>query len=515
MKVLIADDELHIRNGLRNGIAWEELGITKILTAEDGEMALRLCEEERPEFLITDIRMPGLDGLDLAQQASERWGIRKIVIFSGYSEFEYAKKAISIGVVEYLLKPVNMDELFSLLKKSAEEIRQEDQAKMENLQKMLRVYLEEDGLTGNAGENEKRNISRILGELYEGTSHIPTEMVLLIIEEDNIYGRKKGQNISAHLEMNQKVLWKTEQRMVLLHAINSRKERQEYRHQLKKQLMCWNENQKCATFSMGISERGDDRCLLQLYRQAANCLKHRMYSGEKSCLFYEDIRWEKELAHPLLYLEKEQIERTVNIMDMSQLKIQIHKQFEYLYSKRCTEKQVAQELCLAIKNIVFNVMKEKGIDIEGVLDRNEDLFRKQMDFSSLDSYEAWICDYCSLLLQSLSDLHGKHYSSVISRAVDYINQHYSEEVTLKMVADEVNKSSSYFSCIFKKEMNVNFNEYLNQVRIRKAKELLRMPDAIIYEVAEQTGFHDYKYFTKVFKKLCGCSPTEYIKNENR
>ena len=82
-----------------------------------------------------------------------------------------------------------------------------------------------------------------------------------------------------------------------------------------------------------------------------------------------------------------------------------------------------------------------------------------------------------------------------------MNQHYGEDITLKSLAEKVNKSASYFSCIFKKEMGVNFNEYLNQVRIKNAMEMLRLPDVVIYEVAEKTGFHDYKYFTKVFRKL--------------
>ena len=168
---------------------------------------------------------------------------------------------------------------------------------------------------------------------------------------------------------------------------------------------------------------------------------------------------------------------------------------------------------MTIKNVVFDVMREKGVDIAGILDSNQELFQSQMEYTSLDGYEAWICDYCDLLLRGLKDLSGKCYSAVISKAVDYMNQHYGEDITLKSLAEKVNKSASYFSCIFKKEMGVNFNEYLNQVRIKNAMEMLRLPDVVIYEVAEKTGFHDYKYFTKVFRKLCGCSPTEYINHK--
>ena len=118
MKILIADDERHIRNGLGSNIDWKFLGIDTVFTAEDGVAAERICSEHRPEIIISDIRMPGIDGLELAERAIEGYGARKVILLSGYSEFEYAKKAISIGVVEYLLKPVNLDKLTDLLAKS-------------------------------------------------------------------------------------------------------------------------------------------------------------------------------------------------------------------------------------------------------------------------------------------------------------------------------------------------------------------------------------------------------------
>ena len=118
MKILIADDERHIRNGLGSNIDWKFLGIDTVFTAEDGVAAERICSEHRPEIIISDIRMPGIDGLELAERAIEGYGARKVILLSGYSEFEYAKKAISIGVVEYLLKPVNLDKLTDLLAKA-------------------------------------------------------------------------------------------------------------------------------------------------------------------------------------------------------------------------------------------------------------------------------------------------------------------------------------------------------------------------------------------------------------
>ena len=137
MKALIVDDEMHIRNGLQKSVKWRELGIEQIFTAEDGREALAVCLKEKPEILITDIRMPGMDGLTLAQAAIDKAKVKKVVILSGFSEFEYAKTAIRLGVVDYLLKPVKLEELSVLLKRMVEEIRLESRQKELQNQEMV------------------------------------------------------------------------------------------------------------------------------------------------------------------------------------------------------------------------------------------------------------------------------------------------------------------------------------------------------------------------------------------
>lgn len=509
MKVLIADDEMHIRNGLKKGIPWKALGIDEVLTAEDGEAALEICREKRPEIIVTDIRMPGLDGLSLTQSAGEHWGLKKAVILSGYSEFEYAKRAIGLGVADYLLKPVKTDELTALIEKIVKEIHEEkykeEAARQEKILDILEGRL--------PAEEIKTLLCERKGIKYR-KENFSNNIVLGVLKGDVVYGKKAcgTDDLREYIEEERGITFLVREKLssVFLLQLCSRQDRGDYLSRMSSCLRRINKRHTdSAGFSLGVSSAGMVRDVARLYKQACLALEHRLYLGAGSCMFYEQIPGESEKIYPVLSLDKSAIEESVLMLQVEELNRHIHKHFVYLREKRCTDKQTVQELCLAVKNTVFDVMKEKGVDIAGILDRNQELFQSQMDFSTLVSYEKWLCDYCYLLLAGLRDLTGKHYSTIISRAVDYINQHYSEEITLKGLAEEVNKSPSYFSCIFKKEMGLNFNEYLNQVRIRKAKELLRMPDMVIYEVAEKTGFHDYKYFTKVFKKLCGCSPSEY------
>ncbi|HJD47620.1 MAG TPA: response regulator [Candidatus Mediterraneibacter norfolkensis] len=504
MKILIADDERHIRNGLGSNIDWKFLGIDTVFMAEDGVAAERICREHRPEIIISDIRMPGIDGLELAERAIEGDGARKVILLSGYSEFEYAKKAISIGVVEYLLKPVNLDKLTDLLAKSIKEIESEDrQAEIVRRQE-IRKILEEGG-----------EYSAVRALLYLKGERLPREIVLVSVEKNEIYGQRGSRAVSEEeaeerLSMqgkdrgNIRILFREEERIVFLTEVSSRSERMEYRQ------IIWSAMRELRSdYTAGVSSKGDISEIAGLYRQSAEALKHRLYRKDPVCIFYDELDMTQERIFPLLYFNKDEFRECIELLRVEQMEEMIHAQFCRLYEKKCTDHRVPVELCTAIKNAVFEVMQEKGVDIAGILDRNQAMFQNQLHFSGLDSYERWIQDYCSLLLQGLKDLTGKKYSSVISRAVDYIQQHYMEPITLTSTAETVNKSASYFSCIFKKEMGVNFNEYLNQIRIRKAKQLLRKPDAVVYQVSEAVGFHDYKYFTKVFKRICGCAPGEY------
>ena len=399
---------------------------------------------------------------------------------------------------------MKLEELTALISRSVKEILWDNQEKRISREQEIRKILE--------GKQPIGTLGRLL---YEEKQNYPREIVVAVVRRNKIYG-EKWEKTSIEWEdacgENTRLLFAEAAGAVFIEGISSRRDRLEYSQNLHSRLRAMNYG--VGTYCMGVSGRGTMTEICQLHEQAQEALRHRMYLKNAGCIFYDTLPGTKEPIYPLLHFDKRSMKESISTLQMDYVKELICNQFDYLYEKKCTNKQAAAELCMAIKNAVFDVMKEKGVDIEGILDSNQEMFQRQMEFSSLDSYKAWICDYCHLLLCGLQDLSGKRYSSVISRAVDYINQHYKEDITLRGLAEEVNKSTSYFSCIFKKQMGVNFNEYLNQVRVRKAKELLRMPDAVIYEIAEQTGFHDYKYFAKVFRKQCGCSPSDYSRRRN-
>lgn len=500
MKILIADDEQHIRNGLKFSLDWEQLKIDQVFTAEDGEEALEVCRREKPEIILTDIRMPGLDGLELAKRATETYGAKKVLIMSGYSEFAYAQSAIRIGAVDYLLKPIKLDELENTLGKIVDDISEERKK-----EELLIADILEEMIAGRApGKEEERKIL----EKYKNMG----EIFCVILRADRVYAesekagfRQRAAEIAAGLEQrNFYPLVRDKDELILMWRAEDYQERSTYRGMIISAIssVC----RPDIPWSAGVSMTGNFSHLSALYEQARNALKCRLYMEKEKIIFYEDVA---RKTHTKVYFSREDIRWQISDLQADKIQKVISESFGKFRESQCINKTEVQEFCITFKNQLLDILKGKGIEIESLLEKNSALFEKQMDYDVLSSYESWLQDCCYLILKGVSALTGKQHSSAVRKAIAYVNENYSHDITLAAIAEDVQKSTNYFCYIFKKDTGMNFNEYLNTVRINKAKELLRTSEYMVYEISEMVGYHDYSYFAKVFKKNCGCSPSEY------
>lgn len=500
MKILIADDEQHIRNGLKFSLDWERLKIDKVFTAEDGEEALEVCRREKPEIILTDIRMPGLDGLELAKKATETYGTKKVLIMSGHSEFSYAQSAIRIGAVDYLLKPIKLEELENTLGKIVDDILEE--RKKEDL---FFADILEEMIAGRApGKDEEQKIL----EKYKNMG----EVFCVILRADRVYAgseknssRQRAAEIAADLEQrNFYPLIRDKEELTLMWKAGDYQERSTYKGMIISALtsVCKSDIQ----WSAGVSMTGSFSQLSTLYEQACNALKCRLFMEKEKIIFYEDIC---RKTHEKVYFSREEIRRQISGLQAGKIQKVISGVFEKFRANQCINKNEVQEFCITFKNQLLDILRDKGIEIKELLEKNSALFEKQMDYDVLSSYESWLQDCCYLILKGVSSLTGKQHSTAVRKAIVYVNQNYSHDITLAAIAEDVQKSMNYFCYIFKKDTGMNFNEYLNTVRINKAKELLRTSEFMVYEISEMVGYHDYSYFAKVFKRMCGCSPSEY------
>lgn len=520
MKILIVDDEIQIRTGLEIGVPWDSLGISQVFIAENGIEALTICEKEKPQIVITDIRMPEISGLELGKKIKELYKPVEVIILSGYSEFEYAKKALELGAFDYLLKPIRIKELMECVQKTKEKIekfylemkQQSTVSELVGTYEILKLLKKNEVL-------EKKEI-----EVFQNYSFIEfkDEVRVGICDYDQIkekldYGTQKllDGKVDELLEKckSSKIRLKSGKYAFIINVISDFDvERKSiiFQDELKK-LNEILEKEIDNTISMAISKKGKPEEIPQLFAEAEKLIKKRMYIGKKA--FIETDQDEQEVKIKLNPLDVMKVKKRIEHLDYEHIHLYFKEVFLNLKDQKIDSEDFVRSICEQLKSILFCSMLEEGIDIEGICENNQEFLNDIPKYLTIDEYEHWIDTFYEMIIQGLSALSGKQHSRAILKAVDYISQNYSKNINLEMTAEYVNKSKNYFSYLFKKELGVSFVEYLNIVRIGEAKKILDTTDDKTYEIAEKVGFSDYKYFSSVFKKIVGVSPSKYKKGE--
>lgn len=519
MKLLIADDELQIRTGLAEGIPWKTLGFEEVFTAENGVQGLNICKEHHPEIIITDIRMPGMTGLDLGKAVKEQDDFVEVIVLSGYSDFEYAREAIEMRAFQYLLKPIKISELISCVERAKEKI-----------QKVNR-------------ENDSRkelyviNRKRIMQQIFSKRELLKEEDVQVLQEQLELSGTnpvivgicsadRSGESVQGSvpyfikcrnniLDPNKmKELYVEDDSMYWIMEVLSENDKQRKVLKLKEQLLIFNklhEKQFFNTMSMSVSHAGNLQEATLLLNEAKQLLKKRMYEGA-GC-FAEWEKGDEEQKIRLNPINTAELQKRIESLDIERVNAYLEEVFETLEHNKVTSVNFVKSICEQLKNILLQTLLDKGIDIEGIFEHNRTLLNDIPEYRTMKEYKGWIDTLYQSILQGLSQLSGKRHSRVILQAVDFISKNYAGDINLEMTADYVQKSKNYFSYLFKKELGNSFVEYLNQVRVENAKKLLDTTDERTYEISEYVGYKEYKYFSSVFKKITGFSPAQYRKRQ--
>lgn len=530
LKVFLVEDETVIREGLRDNIEWEEFGYKFVGEAADGEMALPLIRKTKPDVLITDIKMPFMDGLSLSKIVSSELPDTKIIIISGYDDFEYARQAIELGVEQYLLKPITRMNLKKVLADLREKIEQSNSAKDYQLQYSKEMH-----------EYEQFERRRFFEDLLSGKMQVKD-----IYQEAN----KLSLELTA-ASYNLLFFYIKEERKLDLEDAEELGIRQEeilYYFLRHPQYILFRQN----TNTFGILVKGDNEVVEQYTQKAISKISEACSLIEKQTQWYVAVGRPVErlslladsaqnVNHYLAYrfflpqvhvLTKEVVEqyfnaqdgKTIDAVDYKQLNPEIIKEFLYRGNEYEVDDFVESYLLgiaealesrmfrdYIILNIRFSVegfLEETGIPRQDYQEKLEQ-FHPDVNMTSKEvaSYFQGLLSMAMEFKKRKNEDQGK---SVLSKVVEYIDQHYEQEsLSLNEVAEYAEVSASYLSATFSQGMQVTFVEYVTQKRMEKAKKLLRTSTLSTGEVSAQVGFKDPHYFSFVFKKTQGMSPREY------
>ena len=534
IKVFLVEDEMVIRRGIKNSIDWEKEGYIFCGEASDGELAYPMIIKEKPDILITDIRMPFMDGLELCKLVKKELPNIKILILSGYDEFDYAKEAIRLGVTEYLLKPISSGKLLEALNGVSESIRREKEDT-----DLVRKYMEE--MRENTEHEKQKFFEQMIagnlsmadaletGKKYEMSLSAGMYNLLLfrftLGEENRKSGELLGEAEYAIEKLTERLEYVFEfQRGVegwafLLMADNE-EQMSERVKELSKDLEEIMKNYSTIAYFGGIGQPvARLRELEESFREAERALAARFTMELNRIISVDDIRMAQNVdtLDDIEITSFGEIEKTRTMLEKflnNGVEDEID-EFVDVYINELPEENLKSVLMrqyiIMDAYIVMMSFCEKIEGIEGEMQAQSEELKNSM--KTIQTVEE-IKNYIRMLLKKIigvrDTISGRRYSDIIEIAKDQIRKTYmSDEISLNTVAAEVGMSPSYFSSIFSKEMGKTFVEYLTEIRMDRAKELLMCSSMKTSEIGYEVGYKDPHYFSYIFKKTQNCTPKEF------
>lgn len=542
LKIFLSEDEVVVRETIKRMIPWEELGFELVGEAADGEMALPLLIRQQPDLLITDIKMPFMDGLTLARLAKKEIPGLKVVILSGYDDFNYAKQAIGIGVEDYLLKPITKNALIERLSEIRSRYEHEKTQKeyYEKFQREMQAY--------------EKNSSRDFFEALVGGSMDMMEVYKraeklgldIVAEAYNvlIFTMNCDEDFSG--QRDEYSSWEAESLELLENFFAGHSSAMLFRSNifsygvlLKGQRETIEENTRaCVDEIRKILSRQDGRRewflavgqsverlsqIQKSYHTASRAFSQR-YLYDENILYYDEM---ETMEHPGGQAETED-NAYLQKVDVNALNPAILQKFlsnglqeetenfvkDYFYAigQEPMESLVFRNyVILNVRFSVISFIKGLGCDTNEMesADTEEVLAESGKNMESAIAYAKKMI---SQAIEIRDQNSGNKNRSILRTAVDFIDSHYmDEEISLNTVANVANVSSNHFSALFSQNMGQTFIEYLTTLRMNKAKELLRCTGMRSSEIAGEIGYKDAHYFSYLFKKTQGMTPSDYRK----
>ena len=537
-KVILVDDEAEAIEVMKTQIHWNELGFDVVGHADNGIKALELVEKLQPDVVLTDIKMPYMDGLELSRRLNRDYPNIYIIICTGYDKFAYAKEAVHLDVKEYILKPVQTVELSECLfelKHILDREREEklNDMKLENyFQEILPVLQSNLFISLIEGRISEEDCKRFLTvyqvslkgslfccvEFHTSENHVPDGMNPLLL------------SMSVEREIKKRLAekWRCQEFIylgdtILVLGLDSEEQIVQVTDECDR--FCrWAYRMMGAVVTAGVGITCDKLFDINLsYESAREAVSYRVLYGTKRAINISEImpKEQKMLSQPEESRMRE-LFRAIRVGNRERIENAVRKEIEKLYKKTETLGQYSMST-MEIVSSFYKFCANNSIDFHEVSGDVQILYEKvpQMDESSLTS---WVMETALKINEKLKKARNRASVRLTMEAQDIVKEKYMDpEISLDVVCAVLGVSNSYFSSIFKKEMGKSFISYLTDYRMDVAAELILNTDEKSYIIAERVGYQDANYFSYVFKKKFGVSPSKYrakhtekeLKNEGK
>ncbi|MBP1961543.1 response regulator transcription factor [Paenibacillus aceris] len=512
-KVLLVDDERMILEGISSIVDWKSVDTELIGTARNGIEAYAFVCEHEPDIVISDIRMPGMDGLQLVAKVKESHPQTRFIMLSGFDEFEYAQIAMQHGVKHYLLKPCNENSILKALSEIAAEYKQEEskegfiKSMKANLQKVLphvkEQFLKEFVTNKSYGSRDWEYYQELFGLHVSGRK---VRLLLFRLEDKFEYEHLFAVKNIAEDILDEPLLSSTiaEHILVLIEDQADMKRLQEQIEEIRRIFMLYYKIDTTAA----LSEPGEIEEARRLYLQAIDCLSHRFYLGEGGLITMRDILDSAQPSKADFVYDDDRILFPIRAGNWEEAEASIEAFQDLLVNSRLdiqTTKSYVIQSFISMTRLYAEPQMHQYMGLIGQISQME----------TLQASIQMLKQTASEITHVIFEQNRNKHSQVIQKVIDIVNAELANaELSLNWVAHKMlYMNPDYLGKLFKKETGERFSNYVVTVRIKKAMELIKSNDDVkMFELAEQLGFGDNpQYFSQVFKKIAGCAPSEYKK----
>ena len=534
-RIMLVDDEEEVRTSMIKTMKWEEAGFVVVGDAENGKDALEKIEIYEPDVILTDIKMPYMDGLELARQVKENYPSTRIVVFSGFDDFEYAKQAIKCNVTEYILKPVNGEELTAILIKIRDSLNKEMEEKRsietlrESYKKNLPLLKEHFFLDLVHGKVDADTIALKLQEfklqnLIGSSVVVACTEISLKQEKRNISSQYKEElylTLSVERCLEEKlsgiyeyVLFHSGGR---IHMIIALKEAQSLSHLM---VLLNHACKECKRIhdidiTVGLGEAYPEiEQAKRSYKEAKAALGYQKIMGKGSTIYIKDM---EPLNHrkPMEFLEENELIAAIKFGNKEDILECIHQIFDKMEELKLHTIEHQLNI-LSFIHMIVKLLNDTGIDTLKIFDNTVDLNDLIISLQDSNDFKRWLLQVCNKISDHIGTDRENVTQSIINSAKLLIEKFYSDPLlSVEVLCQHLHITPTYFSTIFKKETGQSYVSYLTRLRMEKAKEFIELSDEKTYVIARKVGYEDPNYFSYVFKKQFGVSPSRYRgKREN-
>lgn len=507
-KVLIVEDEKAKASGIAYMLEKYNQTCSDVMIAYDGHEGYEAALQYEPDIILTDIRMPVMDGLEMIRKLKTAGVQASFIVLSGYAEFSYAKQAIELGVKDFITKPVDEMELSITLNKVCREIsdRKSSEDSLSRMNDDMRNYVLRDFLV--KGEDDQCRVREYLEQLEMIGRYTQYTCMILECEEQEqggyewiadgqieqedafLYGLKIGQFQMAVIAVADDL------------GIDHKKVLAERCMDIVKEDEC--------VVSIGIGRTYSDYIQLsKSYEESCIALNYRILKGSSRLILYEQLSDIDNQADLITEKEIEQLKERIDRFDQDGFCIAVKGIFNRVLSENQLTLPDLQKLSLNIVLLGLHNIPLAQLQMNEYFGRNLFTLKSIEKFRTIEQLENWIINMVGSMNELMLKSSVPKKKDVIAEIKEYIRQHYDQNITLNDISEHFYINPSYFSQLFKKKTGMTYQAYLTDYRIDRAKKLLSETDLRIYEVCQLVGYSDVNHFNQVFDRAEGMKPNEY------